>query len=178
MTHILDRVYRERSQIIAALSKVFPAWIASVDDPEPNFNSAVYISLPTGQVSWHIRDDERDEFFTHLARQEEYGWDGHDTEEKYRRLNELQSLDSLLTEHNITNIDCHKVHFEICDEFYGCIDQSFWRAFLSRDSIISAERYWVGEGNTYEEAIRDAIKHQGPLTTSRLSAWDSDERDM
>lgn len=178
MTHILDRVYRERSQIIGALSKVFPAWLAPVDDPEPDFHSAVYIQLPTGQVSWHIRDDERDEFFAHLELQEEYGWDGHDVVEKYRRLNSLQSLDALIDEYNITDIKIHKVGYEVCDEFEYCVDQSFWQAYLSRDRIISAERYWVGEGDTYDEAIREAIDNKGTLKTSRLMSWDEDGRDM
>lgn len=84
----IDAVYRERDQLVAALSKCFPAWIGPVDDAEPGWCHAVYIDLQTGQVSWHVPDHELLELFSHLP----IGttdWDGHTTEEKYRRLNAL-----------------------------------------------------------------------------------------
>lgn len=44
-------------------------------DPEPPGSRwpVVYIELPTGQVSWHMPPHPRD-------------WDGHPTDEKYRRI--------------------------------------------------------------------------------------------
>ena len=44
-------------------------------DPEEPEWPVVYIELPTGQVSWHMP-------------QHPVPWDGHDTEEKYRRIRE------------------------------------------------------------------------------------------
>jgi hypothetical protein len=46
----------------------------------------LFITLPTGQVSWHIASADLD-LFRHVP----FGtatWDGHDVEEKYRRLDE------------------------------------------------------------------------------------------
>lgn len=83
-------VYRERNQVVAALSKVFPAWIGPVDDQEPGWNQAVYIDLPTGQVSWHIPDQEVQELFGHLPVDGSTPWDGHSIEEKYERLDALE----------------------------------------------------------------------------------------
>jgi hypothetical protein len=44
-----------------------------IDPDEPAY-PVVYIELPTGQVSWHMPQHVVD-------------WDGHSTEEKYRRTN-------------------------------------------------------------------------------------------
>ncbi len=46
-----------------------------MDESEPEW-PVVYIELPTGQVSWHMA-------------QHAEPWDGHDTEEKYRRIDEF-----------------------------------------------------------------------------------------
>ena len=46
-----------------------------VDESEPEW-PALYIELPTGQVSWHMPQHIR-------------VWDGHDTEEKYWRIEEF-----------------------------------------------------------------------------------------
>ncbi|MEA4926828.1 MAG: hypothetical protein VB084_16165 [Syntrophomonadaceae bacterium] len=46
-----------------------------MDESEPEW-PVLYIELPTGQVSWHMPQ--------HIK-----AWDGHDTEEKYRRINEF-----------------------------------------------------------------------------------------
>ena len=45
-----------------------------IDPSEPDW-PVVYIELPTGQVSWHMP--------AHPV-----AWDGHDTDEKYRRITE------------------------------------------------------------------------------------------
>ena len=81
-------VYRERAHLVAALAKLFPS--CAKPDSENDGWAIVYITLPTGQVSWHIAPDDL-ELFTHtLARTTHIEWDGHDTEEKYRRLDALQ----------------------------------------------------------------------------------------
>ena len=49
-----------------------------LDNNEPEW-PVVYIDLPTGQVSWHMPQ--------HTSQ-----WDGHDTEEKYRRIDEFCRL--------------------------------------------------------------------------------------
>ncbi len=83
-----DRAYRERDMLVCALSKLFPAYLARHSEEDTSWENdwrwIVYIDLPTGQVSWHIHDSER-EMFNHLEVREN-NWDGHTTEEKYRRL--------------------------------------------------------------------------------------------
>ena len=80
----LDAVYEERDRLAAALSKLFPSHLADATDAVPGYSTVLIVSLPTGQVSWHIADDELS-WFAHLTRGDNT-WDGHDTQEKYRRL--------------------------------------------------------------------------------------------
>jgi hypothetical protein len=85
----IDEVYTERNQLVGALSKIYPAYKARHEggDWMDDWRNIIYITLPTGQVSWHIHDSEM-WLFEHLAWQES-NWDGHDTSEKYFRLNNL-----------------------------------------------------------------------------------------
>lgn len=89
-----DAAYRERNLLVAALSKLFPAYIGRHEPYDPNWDrdwtNVIYIILPAGQVSWHIHDSELN-LFSHLKLRE-YGphWDGHTTDEKYRRLASLE----------------------------------------------------------------------------------------
>lgn len=85
-----DAAYAERNQLVAALSKQFPASVEQHEgeDWEDDWRNVVFIDLPTGQVSWHIHDSEL-YLFDHLPKNEGRVWDGHSTEEKYGRLNSL-----------------------------------------------------------------------------------------
>ena len=87
---LINSVYRERDQVVAALSKVFPAHMAWHDEAgwEDDWRNIVCVHLPTGQVTWHIHESERWPFFSHLHMQPNH-WDGHSTKEKYDRLNAL-----------------------------------------------------------------------------------------
>lgn len=81
-----DAAYAERNKVVAALARLFPSGVACTIIPgwDEEWYGCVYIDLPTGQVSWHFHDSER-HLFEGLP---DYTkpWDGHDTEEKYRRL--------------------------------------------------------------------------------------------
>lgn len=89
--------YRERNLLVAALSKLFPAVLMTHVDKEGEepwdgkWKTVVAIDLPTGQVTWHVEESEVLASFSHLPRIAGNGWDGHDTEEKYRRLAALPS---------------------------------------------------------------------------------------
>lgn len=99
----LQSVCRERAFIVATLARMafnvignhWPAWVA----PHwgPNWLNVVYVHLPTGTVSWHIHKDELPlfDFLPHLTVEEmardyaaPYQYDGHSTDEKYRRIYE------------------------------------------------------------------------------------------
>lgn len=82
----LDAAYRERDQLVAALSKIWPSRIGIDENESPDWWYVVYVDSPAGQLSWHIPTHERKEFFGHLSVDLGANWDGHTTEEKYRRL--------------------------------------------------------------------------------------------
>jgi hypothetical protein len=89
----LDAAYRERNAVVAALirSHGWPAEVVMAPDTEGWW--IVYAETPQGQVSWHIGPDDMDLFSEWpvafgTARSP---WDGHSTEEKYRRLAALRA---------------------------------------------------------------------------------------
>lgn len=81
-----DYAYAERNRVVAALARLFPSGTArpAIEGWEPEWHGCVYIDLPTGQVSWHYHDREA-QLFADLPAYTK-PWDGHTTEEKYRRL--------------------------------------------------------------------------------------------
>lgn len=80
----MDSVYRERAHLVAHLAASNPSTIGYHDPEEPEW-AVVIIDLPTGQASWHVSPDDMD-LFGHVHQSEINTWDGHTTEEKYRRL--------------------------------------------------------------------------------------------
>lgn len=83
----LDRsaVYRERDKLISVLSKLWPSHL-SLSDKSNRF--VVCVHSPEGQLTWHVLQQERD-LFLHLKFEEDH-WDGHTTEEKYKRLKKIK----------------------------------------------------------------------------------------
>ena len=81
-----DTAYHERNLLVAALAKLYPSGRrrTAIEGWEPEWYGCVYIDLPTGQVSWHYHVSETP-LFADLPIYDR-PWDGHDTEEKYRRL--------------------------------------------------------------------------------------------
>jgi hypothetical protein len=90
-----NAAFAERNMLVAALSKVFPAGLdRHEDDGRTVFlRDVAYIDLPTGQVSWHLLPSQLP-WFDHLS-QYKGEWDGHDGQEKYRRLSSLEPLQQL-----------------------------------------------------------------------------------
>lgn len=116
-------VYKERNQLVAALSKLFEScsWLGRhVDKPGESWSDdwkwVVFIHPEhCGQMSWHIHDSDLP-MFDHLKREPEQvkqptynpmgvrtgtyegnvgaPWDGHSTEEKYRRLLNIDSYEN------------------------------------------------------------------------------------
>lgn len=85
-----DAAYEERNKLVAALARLYPSGTKRTDIPgwSSDWHGCVYIDLPVGQVSWHYHDSQA-YLFAGLPAYEGV-WDGHDTEEKYRRLAALQ----------------------------------------------------------------------------------------
>lgn len=103
-----NRAYAERNKLVAALSKMLPSHLTRHPDNEPWENDwrwVVCIHNPYGQMTWHIHDSELPQF-NHLLKGVELsatcypiqintmvencsGYDGHTTEEKYKRLENM-----------------------------------------------------------------------------------------
>jgi hypothetical protein len=79
--------YRERSQLVSVLSRLYPSHTCT-DDNEPDW-LVVCIHTPNGQAGWHISVRDRG-LFKHLKNEPNH-YDGHTTEEKYRRLAALKA---------------------------------------------------------------------------------------
>lgn len=86
-----NAAYQERDRLVAAFAHL--AWRHGVhvgvgehegEDWEDDWRTVIYLDLPAGQVSWHVHESER-LWFDGLPPYDG-GWDGHDTDEKYRRL--------------------------------------------------------------------------------------------
>jgi hypothetical protein len=93
VTEQKNGAYAERDRCVAALAALavrlgWSAWLGkhpSDQKWDTEWTTIVFINLPSGQVSWHIHDSER-EWFSFLPTILERPWDGHTTEQKYKRL--------------------------------------------------------------------------------------------
>lgn len=85
-----DKAYTERAALVAYLTAVYPSEITPAESDSGAWN-LVFVATPSGQMSWHLHEDDVVEWFQHLANLPETGvtWDGHTTPEKYKRLAEL-----------------------------------------------------------------------------------------
>lgn len=90
MTRQKDAAYEERNKLVAVLTKFFPSGTArtAIEGWSDDWHGCVYIDLPSGQVSWHYHDSQA-HLFADLPPYPK-PWDGHTTEEKYRRLAALE----------------------------------------------------------------------------------------
>lgn len=90
----LDGAYSERNRLVAALIKVggYPA-VTWEDQAEPGW-WVVYVDTPSGQLSWHVGPSDIGLFLDVPSVIGESPWDGHDTDEKYRRLAALTTPDA------------------------------------------------------------------------------------
>ena len=92
----LDEVYNERDRLVALLTTFYPSYLAKHEgeDGNDNWRNVIYINTPEGQLSWHISDEEVP-LFSHLPHGDN-NWDGHTTEEKYKRIEKLVELNNKL----------------------------------------------------------------------------------
>lgn len=81
-----DSAYWERNRLVALLARLYPSGraITAIPGWDEAWHNCIYIDTPKGQLSWHVHDNEMVQF----ASLPEYKgeWDGHSTEEKYRRI--------------------------------------------------------------------------------------------
>ena len=84
-----EDLYTERDKILSILARFayeqgYTIGIG-IDEEAPNiWKHVLFIEFPTGQVSWHILEEEL-EWFGFLPNYEDT-WDGHSKTEKYNRI--------------------------------------------------------------------------------------------
>lgn len=92
----LAAVYRERAQLLAFLAAAHPgrAWLSSSDPNAPEWPVLTVLGA-AGQMTWHVSREDLD-LLDHVpwarpgpTEDRPPAWDGHSTEEKYRRLRKL-----------------------------------------------------------------------------------------
>jgi len=86
-----DAAYRERAQLLALLAAHYPAVLAPAPDVEEPGWQILYLDLAGRQCSWHIAPADAAVVATVPqvdADDPRAAWDGHSTEEKYRRIAE------------------------------------------------------------------------------------------
>lgn len=82
----MDAVYEERNRVVALLAAVFPSVRArtAIEGWSEDWHGCIYITLPTGQASWHYHDSQA-HLFAHVPEGAAI-WDGHTTPQKYERV--------------------------------------------------------------------------------------------
>lgn len=95
MRALKDGAYLERNRVVAAFARMamthgWPVAIlkTNIDGWDPEWQQCIFIETPFGQVSWHFHDNERTLFPNTMVGTGAI-WDGHTTDEKYRRLDVL-----------------------------------------------------------------------------------------
>jgi hypothetical protein len=83
-------VYRERAHLVAFLTTLYPS-VGAYNSLEAPEYLVVYVETPVGQMAWQIHPEDMD-LFGGLEIVQEYAWDGHTTEEKYRKLRNFTKL--------------------------------------------------------------------------------------
>ena len=91
MTATKDGAYLERNRCVALIARMALAMglragtaRTAIEGWDEAWHGVVYIDLPTGQASWHYHDSQA-HLFANLPAYTGT-WDGHDTPEKYRRV--------------------------------------------------------------------------------------------
>jgi hypothetical protein len=80
--HDLQKNYEQRNALAFATVGLCAAEGLKVGirvDPENPQWPVLYVELPTGQISWHLPAHEK-------------AWDGHTTDDKYKRIHEFQTM--------------------------------------------------------------------------------------
>lgn len=88
-----DAAYTERVRLLAVLAFIYESALVHDDNSrDPDWEWILFIEFPTGQASWHIKTS--DLLLLRNVRTVKpplgrWEWDGHSTETKYKRLQNL-----------------------------------------------------------------------------------------
>lgn len=88
----VENLEAEVVHLVRLLTLTYPSVISAAVPSRTGFDREldwfVYVDLPTGQVSWHIRH-EFVGMFSHLTNAPISPWDGHGQEDKWNRITSL-----------------------------------------------------------------------------------------
>jgi hypothetical protein len=89
---VKDNAYSERNKLVKFLTMLYPSCLGKHEESDTSWDkdwmNIIFLETPEGQLSWHIHDSELP-MFKHLKYNKDIKWDGHTTEEKYKRLEKL-----------------------------------------------------------------------------------------
>lgn len=93
--NVVTKAYTERAQLLSFLTTIHDSVIA-YNDPDDPLWPVLYVNAHmAGQMTWHIAPNDL-HLFKHVPVIENDDpratWDGHDTDEKYKRLQHLVSM--------------------------------------------------------------------------------------
>lgn len=103
----IGEVYTERAHLTALLAAHYPSVIVFGADPHAPDWPVLYVTLPTGQASWHVSPSDLP-LFKHVdavTSPDGPVWDGHTNEEKYERVAHLAWAVTMATETHRTVSD-------------------------------------------------------------------------
>lgn len=97
MAATIEEVYAERARCVAAFARMLlrHGYVVGfvVDPSEPDWPVLIaeldtfgHVGMEDCQVSWHFSKAERETLASDIPDEPTLRWDGHSTEEKYRRL--------------------------------------------------------------------------------------------
>jgi len=97
-----NTAYSERNKLVSFIARLYPSHLKLHPDTdkewEDDWRNIVCIHSPAGQMTWHIHDSEMQQFeflnrkpdpFVDDSGASSCVYDGHTTEEKYKRLAQL-----------------------------------------------------------------------------------------
>lgn len=123
-------VYRERAHLVSFLTTVYPSVGAYNDPLEPEF-CIVYVETPVGQMSWYIHPDDMD-LFDGMCIVGDAVWDGHSTEDKYRRLSGFTKIRRTMGEASGGVMEPHGPGRKRLDALLGVYDSKYVTVSLGR----------------------------------------------
>ena len=111
----VDEVYAERNKCVSLIARMAQALHLEAfigkhhgDDWDDDWRHVVFVQLPAGQVSWHIHNSDLPMFDFLPTFFKRNWWDGHTTEEKYRRVIAPLGIDDTANGESLISLDAMK----------------------------------------------------------------------
>lgn len=180
-----DGAYLERNRCVALIAQMALALglkagktRTAIEGWSDDWHGCVYIDLPVGQVSWHFHDSQA--YLFDFLPAYDGKWDGHDTDEKYRRVG-MQFESALRSELDAARKDAERIgvstflgkYGNVLAPFVGFMEQELhansgkgdrpgWLAMSKGEALL--EIYY------HLAKLQKAVKDNDPARIQELSA--------